>query len=106
MGDPRRIGGRRELRETGANWLPRSGGVGPLLGVVADSGQLTRLAVGAGVDFLLALSAGAYRNQGISALAAFLPYRNSNAPSPPRRGPPAHRHPRSRPRPRPRPSDP
>jgi predicted TIM-barrel enzyme len=49
-----------------------------MLGVVADSGQLTRLAVQAGADFLLALSAGVYRNRGISALAAFLPYRNSN----------------------------
>ncbi len=50
----------------------------PLLGAIADSGQLARLAAREGVDFLLALSAGVYRALGVSALAACLPYRNSN----------------------------
>jgi DNA-binding NtrC family response regulator/predicted TIM-barrel enzyme len=54
---------------------PRSS---PILGVVADSGQIARLAVEAGVDFLMALSAGVYRSHGVSALAACLPFRNSN----------------------------
>ena len=49
-----------------------------ILGIVADSGQVARLAAGEGVDFLLALSAGVYRNQGVSPLAAYLPFRNSN----------------------------
>lgn len=50
----------------------------PLLGVIADSGQLTRLAVRNGADFLLALSAGFYRNQGLPPATAFLAYRNNN----------------------------
>jgi two-component system response regulator HydG len=50
----------------------------PLLGVVADSGQIARSATKAGADFLLALSAGVFRNHGLSALASFLPYHNSN----------------------------
>jgi two-component system response regulator HydG len=54
------------------------GGAEPLLGVVADSGQLTRLAVANGAHFLLALSAGAYRQQGVTAQAVFLPHKNSN----------------------------
>lgn len=50
----------------------------PILGVVADTGQVARLAAELRVDFLLALSAGVYRNQGVSALAACLPFQNSN----------------------------
>src|SRR5215471_10153799 len=50
----------------------------PLIGIVADSGQLTKVAVAAGVDFLLVLSAGFYRNQGSSPLAVHLPFQNSN----------------------------
>jgi two-component system response regulator HydG len=50
----------------------------PLVGLIADSGLLTRVAVGAGVDFLLALSAGYYRNQGSSPQAPYLPFANSN----------------------------
>src|SRR4051812_10250832 len=50
----------------------------PMVGVVADSGLVARLAVGAGVDFLLGLSAGVYRNHGVSALAACMPFQNSN----------------------------
>src|SRR5437879_3472572 len=50
----------------------------PLVGVVADSGQIARLAVRAGADFLLCLSAGVYRSHGVSALAAALPFANSN----------------------------
>jgi two-component system response regulator HydG len=76
MGVPQQIGLKGAKRGT---WLERPVEAGGrMLGVVADSGQLTRLAVQAGADFLLALSAGVYRNRGISALAAFLPYRNSN----------------------------
>ncbi|MHC5542873.1 phosphoenolpyruvate hydrolase family protein, partial [Singulisphaera rosea] len=50
----------------------------PILGVVADTGQVARLAAELHVDFLLGLSAGVYRNQGISALATCLPFQNSN----------------------------
>ncbi|MDR3635571.1 MAG: sigma 54-interacting transcriptional regulator [Isosphaeraceae bacterium] len=59
-------------------FAPRADRAAPLLGVIADSGQLTRLAVKEGADCLLALSAGIYRNLGVSALAAFLPFGNSN----------------------------
>ncbi len=45
---------------------------------MADSGQVARLAAAAGADFLLTLSAGYYRNHGISALAASLPCQNAN----------------------------
>jgi two-component system response regulator HydG len=51
----------------------------PIIGMVADSGLLTRVAVSASVDCLFVLSAGFYRNAGISALAASLPFVNSNA---------------------------
>src|SRR5262245_57284829 len=51
---------------------------GPLLGVVADSGQIARLAVRSEADLLFCLSAGAHRARGLSAVAAFLPFRNSN----------------------------
>lgn len=50
----------------------------PIIGVVADSGQVARLASAAGAHFLLGLSAGIFRNQGVSALASFLPFQNSN----------------------------
>src|SRR5262249_31784815 len=50
----------------------------PIIGMVADSGQVSRVGVAAGVDFLLALSAGSYRQHGFAAPAAFLPFRNSN----------------------------
>jgi two-component system response regulator HydG len=50
----------------------------PLIGVIADSGQLARLAVASGADFLLALSVAAFRQQGVSPLAAYLPFHHSN----------------------------
>ena len=66
--------------ETSSNRLPwrQANTSEPLLGAIADSGQLARLAVKEGVDFLLALSAGVYRAFGVSALAACLPFRNTN----------------------------
>lgn len=50
----------------------------PLIGVIVDSGQLARLAVGSGADFLLALSVAGFRQQGVSPLAAYLPIHHSN----------------------------
>jgi len=49
-----------------------------MIGMVADSGQLARVASVAGVDFLLGMSAGIYRNHGVSVLAGCLPFQNSN----------------------------
>jgi two-component system response regulator HydG len=57
---------------------PAGNRIAPFLGVIADSGQIARLAVREGADCLLALSAGYYRNHGVSALAAFLPFGNAN----------------------------
>ena len=57
---------------------PRTDRATPFLGVIADSGQLARLAAKEGVDCLLALCAGVYRNLGVTALASFLPFGNSN----------------------------
>lgn len=48
------------------------------IGVVAGSGEVARAAVQAGADFLVALSAGVYRNLGQSSLAALMPYGNTN----------------------------
>ncbi len=50
----------------------------PYLGVVADSGQMARIASQAGADFLVALSAGVFRSRGIFPPAALLPFQNSN----------------------------
>ena len=67
------------MQPLSARWFARSSGdATPLIGLIADSGLLTRVAVSAGVDFLLVLSAGYYRNQGTSPLAASLPFGNSN----------------------------
>lgn len=49
-----------------------------LLAVVAGSGQIARCAAEAGADFLLVLSAGAYRTLGAGSLASFLAYGNAN----------------------------
>jgi two-component system response regulator HydG len=49
-----------------------------LLAVVAGSGQIARCAVEAGADFLMVLSAGAYRTVGAGSLASFLAYGNAN----------------------------
>src|SRR4051812_47374182 len=54
-----------DIEATRVPWLTPSGeATHPPLGVVDDSGQLTRLAVSAGADVLPALSAGVYRNRG------------------------------------------
>ena len=50
----------------------------PILAVVAGSGQVAKHSLEAGADLLLALNAGAYRNQGHGSLAAFLPFGNAN----------------------------
>ncbi|MBE7464336.1 MAG: phosphoenolpyruvate hydrolase family protein [Planctomycetes bacterium] len=49
------------------------------IGVVAGSGEVARAAVHAGADYLVALSAGYFRNLGRSSIAAFMPYGNANA---------------------------
>ena len=51
----------------------------PVLAVVAGSGQVARSAAEAGADYLIALNAGVYRNQGQGSLPAFLPFGNANA---------------------------
>lgn len=58
----------REQRTTGTR----------LVAVVAGSGQIARYASQAGADFLLVLSAGAYRTMGTGSLASFLAYANAN----------------------------
>ena len=58
------------------------GAAQPNLAVARGCGWLgfgrTQRAAEAGVDFLFALNAGVYRNQGSGSLAAFLPYGNAN----------------------------
>ncbi len=49
-----------------------------LIGVVAGSGQIAKCAREAGADFLLVLSAGAYRSLGAGSLASFLAFGNAN----------------------------
>jgi two-component system response regulator HydG len=49
-----------------------------IVGVVAGSGQVARCAREAQADFLLVLSAGAYRAMGTGSLASFLAYGNAN----------------------------
>ena len=49
-----------------------------LLAVVAGSGLVTRCAVTAKADFVLALAAGVFRTMGRGTLASFMPYANSN----------------------------
>ncbi len=50
----------------------------PLVGAVADSGQLAKLSQASGVDFLLALNVGVFRGRGVIPQAAFLPFANGN----------------------------
>ncbi|MFT8872179.1 MAG: phosphoenolpyruvate hydrolase family protein [Sporolactobacillus sp.] len=50
-----------------------------LVGVAAGSGLTARCAKLGGADFILALSAGRFRQMGFGSLAGFLPYANSNA---------------------------
>ena len=49
-----------------------------LLGVAAGSGMTAKYAEQSGADFILALSSGRFRQMGVSSLAGFLPYANSN----------------------------
>ncbi len=49
-----------------------------LIGVAAGSGMTGKYAEQGGADFILALSAGRYRQMGVSSLAGFLPFGNSN----------------------------
>ena len=51
---------------------------GPVLAVVAGSGQVARSARDAGADLLFALNAGLYRSQGHGSLPSFLPFGNAN----------------------------
>ena len=53
----------------------------PFLVVVAGSGQVARSAVSAGADMLMALNAGAFRNQGFGSIPALLPFGNGNRPT-------------------------
>lgn len=49
-----------------------------LLGVAAGNGMSAKYAEEGGADFILALSSGRFRQMGVSSLAGFLPYANSN----------------------------
>lgn len=49
-----------------------------LIGVAAGSGMTTKYAEQGGADFILALSSGRFRQMGVSSLAGFLSYENSN----------------------------
>lgn len=51
---------------------------GKLIGVAAGNGMTAKYAEQGGADFILALSSGRYRQMGVSSLAGFLPYANSN----------------------------
>ncbi len=51
---------------------------GHIVGVAAGSGMTTKMSVMGGADFVLALSAGRFRQMGRSSLASFLCYANSN----------------------------
>ena len=50
-----------------------------LIAVVPGSGDVTRAAVDAGADVLIALNAGFFRNSGNGSLAAYLPFCDANA---------------------------
>ncbi|HEX3134465.1 MAG TPA: phosphoenolpyruvate hydrolase family protein [Planctomycetota bacterium] len=50
----------------------------PLIAVVAGNGQVTRCAVDAKADLLLAFSAGPFRHLGVGSLASFFAYDNAN----------------------------
>ncbi|WP_020156885.1 phosphoenolpyruvate hydrolase family protein [Caldibacillus debilis] len=49
-----------------------------LIGVAAGSGLTGRYAEKGGADFILALSSGKFRQMGVSSLAGYLPFSNSN----------------------------
>ncbi|MFO0903059.1 MAG: sigma 54-interacting transcriptional regulator [Pirellulales bacterium] len=50
----------------------------PVVGAIVDSGQLAQLAVAGGADFLMALPVAPFRQRGVSALGAFLPFVGAN----------------------------
>lgn len=50
----------------------------PIIAVVAGNGQITKSAIVAGADLIIALNAGLYRNMGFGSLSAFMPYANAN----------------------------
>ncbi|WP_033828052.1 phosphoenolpyruvate hydrolase family protein [Bacillus andreraoultii] len=49
-----------------------------IIGVAAGSGLTAKYAEEGGADFILALSSGIFRQKGLSSLAAYLPFLNSN----------------------------
>lgn len=49
-----------------------------IIGVAAGSGLTAKYAEEGGADFILALSSGYFRQKGLSSLAAYLPFSNSN----------------------------
>lgn len=49
-----------------------------IIGVATGSGLTAKYAEKGGADFILALSSGRFRQMGVSSLAAFLPFTNSN----------------------------
>ena len=51
---------------------------GHIIGVAAGSGMTTKYSVKGGADFILALSAGRFRQSGRPSLASYLSYANSN----------------------------
>ncbi len=50
-----------------------------IIGVAAGSGLTAKYAEEGGADFILALSSGFFRQKGLSSLAAYLPFSNSNS---------------------------
>ena len=50
----------------------------PVIGVAVGSGLSAKQVAEGGADFLLALSAGYFRNAGVSSLGCMLPFGNSN----------------------------
>lgn len=66
------------MRSTLKNLINLSKFSSPLISVVAGSGQITKSVVASGVDIIIALNAGFYRNIGLGSLAAFMPYGNAN----------------------------
>lgn len=49
-----------------------------IIGVAAGSGLTAKYALEGGADFILALSSGYFRQRGVSSLAGYLPFSNSN----------------------------
>lgn len=51
---------------------------GHLVGVAVGSGMTTKYAIMGGSDMIMALSSGKYRSMGLSSMAGFMSYANSN----------------------------